>query len=78
MKIVGCDSRGMPSETYRNIDWKVVLTLSEDDKTVAAYRGEGSQEWVMNCGSKVSLEECLLHFPSMKSWMDEAGYTYRK
>lgn len=75
MKIIGVDRRSMPSELHGRRDWKVVLVAREPNEVVA-YRGMGSDEFVMQFGDKLSLWEARAHFPDLEAHLRQRGLSY--
>jgi len=60
-RILGCNSRGYPSEDGRIVEVKTVL-VEGDIQDYAAYSGSGEKEWVAAHGDKVSFAEAQVHF----------------
>lgn len=76
MTIVGVDTSGLPSQKWECLTVTHVLVLGENSD-VTCYKGHGSPNWVSLEGDKVTLCECELHFPAIRSEMVKNGWTYR-
>ncbi len=74
--IVGEDKRGMPSEMYGILNYRVVLVEGENND-VSAYIGHGSKDWVCDNGDKLSKVEAGVHFPGLSDMLRERGMSYR-
>ena len=74
--IINENKRGMPSETFGILDYRVVL-VEGDDNDIAAYIGHGSQDWVKNSGDKLSEKEANIHFPGLSEIIRERKMSYR-
>ncbi len=61
-RILGCNSRGYPSQTQGLMEYKVVL-VAGDCGDYAAYAGQGEKEWVAQNGDKMGFAEACVHFP---------------
>lgn len=90
MKLKSVDRRSLPVEVtpgatpraafdaigdQGRLDFKVVLIACEPS-TVVAYRGSGSDDWVMRHGDKLSFAEAEPHFPSLAATLEACGLTY--
>lgn len=63
-------------EDQGRLDFKVVLALKGPDGAVAAYRGSGSDGWVLQHGDKLSLAEARAHFPNLDAALEQNGWSY--
>lgn len=73
-KIMGVETRGLPSADCGTQDYHAVLVRG-DANDAACY--VGTPEWVAYYGAKVSLREAEIYFPTVRADLERAGMTYR-
>jgi hypothetical protein len=73
MKILNINKRSYPREhsvySAEIVEISAVLTEGETGD-IAVYIGEGSPEWIIKYGNKLSYEEAISYFP----FFDESKY----
>ena len=78
MKILGVDSRGMPSQFCGVQDYKCVLVqFDETDPSACAVLGIGDTEWVARHGQVLhSPEAANAYFPNVAAQLKAHGLVY--
>lgn len=79
MQVIGEDLRSMVcqggnGQMPTRHDYRVCLL--REMSVVKCYRGMGSQDFVIDYGDKLNLNEAIAHFPFLKSYLEKEGCVY--